>query len=122
MSKYIGLDLGTTTTLYAVWKLAPIEVTVTITGHTGTAVYDGDAHTTTGYDVSVSDNRYSKDSISFSGTASASQTIVGTAYMGLEEEGNGHCGHVHEHLGRAGGYQPPRALHVSSGSGRNLPH
>ena len=58
-------------------------VTVTITGHTGTHVYDGAEHTTTGYDFSSDNTLYTESCVSFNGTASASRTDEGTTYMGL---------------------------------------
>ena len=71
-------------TLYAVWKLAPIDVTVTIKGHQGSDVYDGESHTTTGYDVvDISDSRYSEDYIEFTGEAKATRTDLGKTDMGL---------------------------------------
>ena len=58
-------------------------VTVTITGHTGTAVYDGTAHTTTGYDFAADNSLYTESCVSFGSTASASRTDVDTTFMGL---------------------------------------
>jgi hypothetical protein len=62
----------------------PLAVTVGILGNTVTAEYDGAEHTAAGYTVSsISSDLYTADDIAFSGTASASQTDVGTANMGL---------------------------------------
>ena len=58
-------------------------VTVTITGHTESATYDGSAHTATGYDVAISSQLYTSADFTFSGTAQASLTDTGIAYMGL---------------------------------------
>jgi uncharacterized protein (TIGR02145 family) len=59
-------------------------VEVKIAGHRNTAVYNGVEHTTTGYDVvSVSNPSYTENDFTFSGTASAARTDVGTTPMGL---------------------------------------
>ena len=58
-------------------------VTVSITGNTDTAVYDGSAHTVSGYTITKSYTSYPDSAISFSGTAAASQTNAGTSYIGL---------------------------------------
>lgn len=58
-------------------------VTVTITGHTESATYDGSAHIATGYDVDTSSQLYTSADFTFSGTAEASLTDTGIAYMGL---------------------------------------
>ena len=65
-------------------RIDPIDVTVTITGHTDTADYDGKAHSAEGYDAVASSDLYdiTKD-IAFSGTAKAERTDAGTAIMGL---------------------------------------
>ena len=62
----------------------PIDVTVTITGHTSTVGYNGKEHTVKGYDAKASTTLYdvAKDFV-FSGNATASQTDAGTAKMGL---------------------------------------
>ena len=68
-------------------RIDPISTTVTITGSTGTAVYDGTAHILSGYDASADSDLYdvTKD-FAFTGTAQAEQTDAGTAYMGLAPE------------------------------------
>ena len=65
----------------------PIDVTVTITGANNTAPYDGAAHTVSDYTATASSDLYdvTKD-FTFSGNATASQTNVGTANMGLKAE------------------------------------
>ena len=50
------------------------EVVVTITGHNDTVPYDGDEHTVTGYDVSISNDLYKEGDFTFSGTAEAKGT------------------------------------------------
>ena len=60
-----------------------INVTVTITGTVDTASYDGEPHTANGYTVAISNPLYTTNDFTFNGTAEASQTTVGTAYMGL---------------------------------------
>ena len=59
------------------------EVFVTITGHNDTVPYDGDEHTVTGYDVSISNDLYKEGDFTFSGTAEAKGTDAGTYPMGL---------------------------------------
>ena len=66
--------------------IKPIDVTVTITGHSDEADYDGTAHTVSGYDVSSEDGLYTADDCSFSGTASVSGTDAGSYGMGLTAE------------------------------------
>ena len=65
----------------------PIDVTVTVTGHSSTADYDGKAHRIVGYEAVSSNGLYNatKDLV-LSGIASAIQTDVGTKYMGLKED------------------------------------
>ncbi|WP_418427846.1 hypothetical protein, partial [Anaerotruncus massiliensis (ex Liu et al. 2021)] len=62
------------------------EVVVTITGHNDTVPYDGDEHTVTGYDVSISNELYKEGDFTFSGTAEAKGTNAGTYQMGLKAE------------------------------------
>ena len=62
------------------------EVVVTITGHNDTVPYDGDEHTVTGYDVSISNDLYKEGDFTFSGTAEAKGTDAGTYPMGLKAE------------------------------------
>ena len=50
----------------------PTPITVTITGHQETLVYDGQIHTVTGYDVSISSELYTEADFSFSGSAEVS--------------------------------------------------
>ena len=61
-------------------------VTVTITGHTLETTYDGESHLVSGYDVVISDSLYTENDFTFSGTAEAAGTVVGTTYMNLEGE------------------------------------
>ena len=61
----------------------PIDVTVTITGANNTAVYDGQEHSVSGYTFEPSTALYTENDFTFSGTAEAAQTNVGTASMGL---------------------------------------
>ncbi|MBE5790140.1 MAG: hypothetical protein E7325_10905, partial [Clostridiales bacterium] len=64
-------------------KINPIDVTVTITGHTASAEYDSEAHTVTGYDVVISNPLYKESDFTFSGTAEAIRTDFGTTSMNL---------------------------------------
>ena len=60
------------------------KVTVTITGHKDTAVYDGKSHSVEGYDVTnISNALYKKADIQFNGTAKAEGIEVGTYTMKL---------------------------------------
>ena len=59
-------------------------VEVRIAGHRDTAVYNGVEHSVIGYDVvSVSNPSYTEHDFTFSGSASAARTDVGTTPMGL---------------------------------------
>ena len=75
--------------LVTITQAAPTNVTVTITGHTSTLDYDGNEHSVSDYDVTaieidgVATDLYTENDFTFSGTASAARTVVGTTYMGL---------------------------------------
>ena len=74
--------------LYAQWKSIQItdKITVTIKGNTSTVTYDGTEKSVTGYTVERSDNRYTENDFTFSGTALAKGTDAGTYQMGLKPE------------------------------------
>ena len=55
-------------------KITPVSATVTITGHTASATYDGAAHTVTGYDAAISNPLYTEADFAFGGSAEATQT------------------------------------------------
>ena len=91
-------DAGTYTVYYQVTRKNYITVTdsatvtinkinavVTITGHNGTADYDGEEHTVVGYDASTDSSLYdvTKD-FTFSGTDEAKRTDAGLTNMGLK--------------------------------------
>ena len=59
------------------------EVTVTITGHTATAKYDGELKTAIGYDVATDNTLYTANSFRFTGIDIASRTDAGSTAMGL---------------------------------------
>ena len=61
-------------------------VTVTITGHTDSAVYDGGTHRVEGYDFAADLPLYTADEFTFSGEAAAERTEAGTTNMGLTPE------------------------------------
>ena len=67
------------------WQtVEPIAVTVSIVGARDTAAYNGTAHTVSGYIATANSTLYDvDDNITFSGTATASRTDVGTTNMGL---------------------------------------
>ena len=64
----------------------PTSVTVTITGHSAEAAYDGKEHTVSGYDVSADNELYTEEDFSFTGEASVSGTEAGAYEMGLRPE------------------------------------
>ena len=75
--------------LYAQWKSTQItdEITVTIKGNTSTVTYDGSEQSVTGYTVeSISNDLYTANDFTFSGTAEAKGTDAGTYNMGLKAE------------------------------------
>ena len=69
-------------------KVTPVtdQVTVTITGNTGSVKYDGDSHEVTGYTTSFSNALYTANDFEFNGTAEASRTDAGQTDMGLAVE------------------------------------
>ena len=64
----------------------PIAVTVAIKGIKDSRVFSGEEIFVEGYEVSVSDSRYTEAFIAFSGTAAASGLNIGTYTMGLTAE------------------------------------
>ena len=62
----------------------PIDVTVTVTGHTSTADYDGEEHVIAGYDLLYSTPLYKAQYFTFSGVDTAKRTVAGTTNMGLD--------------------------------------
>ena len=65
-------------------EIKPIDVTVTITGNNNTTDYDEAEHKVTGYTASADSALYDVDKdFTFSGTAEAKRTDVGTTYMNL---------------------------------------
>ena len=67
-------------------KINPIDVTVTITEHSGEADYDGEAHAVSGYDVAISNPLYKEADFSFNGSANVSGINAGTYEMELKPE------------------------------------
>ena len=61
----------------------PAEVTVVITGNTDEKVYNGAEQKVEGYTVGINNSLYQESDFSFSGSAVASGTNVGTYPMGL---------------------------------------
>ena len=59
------------------------NVTVTVTGNKGTAVYDGNAHSVSGYSTAISNSKYTNSQFTFTENAVASRKEAGTTYMGL---------------------------------------
>ena len=73
-------------TEYGKLKVTPVadKVTVTITEHGGSYTYDGTEKTAAGYDVSSSNDLYTANDFTFSGTATVSGTNAGTYEMQLK--------------------------------------
>ena len=74
---------------YGKLKVTPVteEIVVTITGHKGSAKYDGTEKTVTGYDVTgISNPLYTENDFTFSGDATASGIHAGKYPMGLKAE------------------------------------
>ena len=74
---------------YGKLKVTPVteEVVVTITGHKGSAKYDGSEKTVTGYDVTgIGNPLYTENDFTFSGDATASGIHAGKYPMGLKAE------------------------------------
>ena len=67
-------------------EIKPLDVTVTITGTTGTVPYNGAEQSVEGYEVSTSSALYDTASVDFSGEAKASGTAVSTYYMGMSAD------------------------------------
>lgn len=68
-------------------EVSPVgTVTVLIDGEDNITHYDGNEHSVHGYTVtSISDSLYTTDDFTFTGTAVAARTDVGTSYMGLAD-------------------------------------
>ncbi|MCR5155261.1 MAG: InlB B-repeat-containing protein [Butyrivibrio sp.] len=67
-------------------KINPVDkITVTITGKQVTEDYDSKKHTAEGYDVEISDSRYTEDDFKFNGTAKAERTDVVETIDGTED-------------------------------------
>ena len=66
--------------------ISPIDVTVKITGATDVATYDSAEHSVSGYTATASTKLYDVDNdFTFSGSAEAKRTAVGTTKMNLEK-------------------------------------
>jgi hypothetical protein len=57
------------TTRNGVLTVNPASATVTITGHTNTAAYDGKKHIVSGYDVKIDNPLYRETDFTFTGRA-----------------------------------------------------
>ena len=67
--------------------ITPIDtVVVTIKGNTVTGVYCGADYAAEGYDVEISNPKYTRDDFKFTGNDKVYRTDVGTTYMGLKAE------------------------------------
>ena len=69
-------------------KIDPIadKVTITITGHTNTTVYDTFEHSISGYEYSISNTLYKVNDFKFTGNDVATRTDAGTTNMGMKPE------------------------------------
>ena len=65
-------------------KITPKAITVTIKGNQDSVPYDGETHTTTGWEATPSDTAYNKTKISFTGVATASRKDFGKTNMNLK--------------------------------------
>ena len=74
------------TTEFGTLTILPIDVTVTITEHSDEVDYDGEEHTVSGYDVSISNPLYTEADFTFSGDASVSGTNAGSYSMDLSAD------------------------------------
>ena len=75
------------TTVYGTLTVEPVdEVTVTVTEHSGSYVYDGSEKSVSGYEVSVSNPLYTTADFIFSGNAEVKGTDAGTYEMELKAE------------------------------------
>ncbi|MBQ3411504.1 MAG: LPXTG cell wall anchor domain-containing protein, partial [Oscillospiraceae bacterium] len=76
------------TTVEGTLKVTPVTetITVTITGHSDTAKYDGTEKTVSGYDVSISNPLYAEADFEFNGDAIVKGTDADTYEMGLKPE------------------------------------
>ena len=67
--------------------IAQCPVTVTATGHTLTTTYDGQSHSVSGYDVSMSNNLYTASKFTYEYTYGATLKNAGKVYATLNHEG-----------------------------------
>ena len=67
-------------------RIKPLEVTVTITGHTLNVLENGKEQSVEGYDVEIGDPLYTEDDFKFSGEAVASGTDPKEYPMGLKAD------------------------------------
>ena len=66
-------------------EVTPLDVIVTITGHTNTVIYNGKEQAVYGYDWNATDDLYdTADYFTYAGDSVAKGTTVGTYPMGLE--------------------------------------
>ena len=67
--------------------IAQCPVTVTVTGHTLTTTYDGQSHSVSGYDVSMSNNLYTTSDFTYNYTCEVTRTYAGKEYADLTDNG-----------------------------------
>ena len=78
-------DITKTEGTLTVKKNDTLEITVYITGHKDSQMYNGKEQSVTDYDVTTSNGLYTTNDFTFSGTAKAKGTDAGDYAMGLKE-------------------------------------
>ena len=69
------------------FEILPHPVTVTVVGHTASHVYDTTEKSVSGYEITAEDELYDIETMmTFTGTAAAKRTDVGTTAMGLASD------------------------------------
>ena len=77
----IGNYAGSKAVSYAIEKL---ELEIAITGHNATATYDGDPHTTVGFEAANANTLFSATKVNYDGETEISRTDAGTTNMDLD--------------------------------------
>ncbi|MBP3278364.1 MAG: hypothetical protein J6M44_05355, partial [Butyrivibrio sp.] len=64
-------------------EITPLKVTVSVSGKTETAKYDGSEHSVEGYKIQIDNGLYKEENFTFTGTAKASATVPSKVNMNL---------------------------------------
>ena len=75
----------TVTTHDSLFKITPATLTIAVTGHTASKVYNGAEQSVTGYDLSCDNTLYDASKVVYNGDSIARGTTVGTHPMGLAQ-------------------------------------